>query len=135
MSRLPRENMQKRLAFMKKHSKSNKKLILQIILIWLFLTNNIGLVYKNMCEYSKALSYYEKALEIQQETLPTNHPDLAASYNNIGTAYCGMGKYPEALSYYERALKIFQSSLPPNHPSIKTRGVTSRGLEGTQPPL
>ena len=35
-------------------------------------------------EYSKALSYYEKALEIEQKTLPSNHPYLAISYNNIG---------------------------------------------------
>ena len=37
-----------------------------------------------MGEYSKALSYYEKSLEIKQQSLPPNHPDLAASYNNIG---------------------------------------------------
>jgi tetratricopeptide (TPR) repeat protein len=40
-----------------------------------------------MGEYSKALSYYEKALEIAQETLPANHPSLAASYNNVGLVY------------------------------------------------
>ena len=40
-----------------------------------------------MGEYSKALSYYEQALEILQKTLPANHPDLATSYNNIGLVY------------------------------------------------
>jgi tetratricopeptide (TPR) repeat protein len=77
-------------------------------------------VYDKMGEYSKALSYYEKALEIRQKTLPANHPSLATSYNNIGLVYDNMGEYSKALSYYERALGIFQRSLPPNHPHIKT---------------
>jgi hypothetical protein len=37
-----------------------------------------------MDEYSKALSSHEKALEIRQQSLPSNHPDLVLSYNNIG---------------------------------------------------
>ena len=37
---------------------------------------NIGLVYNRMGEYSKALSYYEKALGIREKSLPATHPDL-----------------------------------------------------------
>jgi tetratricopeptide (TPR) repeat protein len=73
-----------------------------------------------MGEYSKALSYYEKALEIRQKTLPANHPDFAQSYNNIGSVFDSMGEYSKALSYFERALDILQRSQPPNHPNIKT---------------
>ena len=69
-----------------------------------------------MGEYSKALSYYEKALEIQQQSLPPNHPDLAEFYNNIGSVYDSMGEYSKALLSYEKALEIQQQSLPPNHP-------------------
>ena len=29
-----------------------------------------------MGDYSKALSYYELAIEIQKKNLPSNHPDL-----------------------------------------------------------
>ncbi|CAF4743787.1 unnamed protein product, partial [Rotaria sp. Silwood2] len=43
----------------------------------------LGTVYGSMGEYSKALSSYERSLEIRQIALPTNHPDLAGSYNNI----------------------------------------------------
>ena len=35
-----------------------------------------------MGEYSKALEYYEKSIEIKKIALPQNHPDLAASYSN-----------------------------------------------------
>ena len=71
-----------------------------------------------MGEYSKALSYYEKSLEIKQQSLPPNHPDLAGSYMNIGNVYDNMGEYSKALSYYEKSLEIKQQSLPPNHPDL-----------------
>ena len=71
-----------------------------------------------MGEYAKALSYFEKALSIRQQSLPPNHPDLALCYNNIGLLYGKMGEYAKALSYYEKALGIRQQSLPTNHPDL-----------------
>ena len=71
-----------------------------------------------MGEYSKALSYYEKALEIRKQSLPSNHPDLALSYNNIGAVYYNMGEYSKALSSFEKALEIRKQSLPSNHPDL-----------------
>ena len=73
-----------------------------------------------MGEYSKALSFHEKALGILQETLPPNHPNLATSYNNIGQVYSNMGEYSKALSFHEKALGIRQETLPPNHPYLAT---------------
>jgi tetratricopeptide (TPR) repeat protein len=72
-----------------------------------------------MEEYSKALLFYEKALEIRQKTLPPNHPLLATSYNNIGWLYRDIGDYSKALRFFERALDIRQRSLPANHSSIQ----------------
>jgi hypothetical protein len=37
-------------------------------------------VYYRIGEYSKVLSYREKALDIYQKALPPNHPDLAPIY-------------------------------------------------------
>ncbi|CAF4403352.1 unnamed protein product, partial [Rotaria sordida] len=59
-----------------------------------------------MGEYSKALSSYERSLEISKIALPPNHPSLATSYNNIGMVYDNMGEYSKALSSYERSLEI-----------------------------
>ncbi|CAF3287348.1 unnamed protein product [Rotaria sp. Silwood2] len=78
----------------------------------------LGSVYHRMGEYSKALSSYERSLEIQKIALPPNHPDLATSYNNIGNVYNNMGEYSKALSSYERSLEIKKIALPPNHPSL-----------------
>ncbi len=81
--------------------------------------NNIGSLYHNMGEHSKALLFYEKALEIRQKTLLLNHPHLATSYTNIGLVDDNLCEYSKALSYFEGALNILQDSLPPNHPTIQ----------------
>ncbi|CAF4992215.1 unnamed protein product [Rotaria sp. Silwood1] len=80
--------------------------------------NNIGGVYTNMGNYSKALEFYEKAHKIKEKALPSNHPDLANSYNNIGQMYNNMGDYSKALEFYEKALEIGEKALPPNHPDL-----------------
>ena len=59
-----------------------------------------------MGDYSKALSYYEKALAIRQQSLPPNHPDLAIP---TATSVCCMKRwvnYSKARSFYERAVKL-----------------------------
>jgi len=78
----------------------------------------LGLVLNEMGEYSEALSYHEKALDIQEESLPSNHSDLARSYNDIGLVYNNMGEYATALRCHEKALDIRKKSLPPNHPDL-----------------
>ena len=71
-----------------------------------------------MGEYSKALSYFEQALEIFQKTIPPNYPKLTAAYSNIGMVYNNMGEYSKALSYLEQVLEIRQKTLPANHPDL-----------------
>ena len=61
-----------------------------------------------MGKYSTALSYLKKALEIQQQALPHNHPHLATTYNNIGMVYQSIGEYSTALSYFKKTLDIQQ---------------------------
>ena len=82
--------------------------------------NQLGEVYDDMGEYSKALLSYERSLEIRKVALPPNHPDLATSYNNIAAVYYNMGEYSKALSSYERSLEIRKVALPPNHPNLAT---------------
>lgn len=53
--------------------------------------DNIGSVYNALNEYSQALTFYEKALQIRQEILSKNHIDFAYSYNNIARVYSKMG--------------------------------------------
>jgi tetratricopeptide (TPR) repeat protein len=83
-----------------------------------YLYHQLGWTKKNQGEYQEAITFYEKALQIKEKSLPPNHPDLASYYNNIGEVYHNMGDYSKALSSYEKALAIKQQSLPPNHPSL-----------------
>ncbi|CAF4321074.1 unnamed protein product, partial [Adineta steineri] len=73
-----------------------------------------------MEEYSKAVTFYEKVLEIGEIFFPSNDPLMATSYNNIGLVYYNIKEYSKALSYYERALDIWQHTLPSTHPHINT---------------
>ncbi|CAF0731532.1 unnamed protein product [Adineta steineri] len=78
----------------------------------------LGWIKYNQGEYQEALSSHEKALKIRQQSLPSNHLDLADSYNRIGSVHYSMGDYSKALSYYKKALAIRQQSLPFNHPDL-----------------
>ncbi|CAF1184274.1 unnamed protein product [Didymodactylos carnosus] len=80
--------------------------------------NNIGLIYNDMGDYSKALTYYEQALELELKRLGSNHPFVATTYNNIGGVYNEMRDYSKALTYYERALELKLKTLDPNHPDV-----------------
>jgi tetratricopeptide (TPR) repeat protein len=73
-----------------------------------------------MREYTKAVSFYEKGLEIQEKTLPADHPDLAAFYIHIGLVYHKMARYSKALSYYEKALEIRQKNIAVDPSRIKS---------------
>jgi tetratricopeptide (TPR) repeat protein len=46
--------------------------------------HHLGLAKDKQGEYQEAIIFYKKALEIDQKSLPPNHPDLGMSYNNIG---------------------------------------------------
>ncbi|CAF1227109.1 unnamed protein product [Rotaria sordida] len=78
----------------------------------------LGSVYYSMGEYSKAITFYERAIDIYKKMGPSNQVNLASSYNNIGIVYDNMGEYSKALSSYERALEIRKIALPPNHSDL-----------------
>ncbi|CAF3669835.1 unnamed protein product [Adineta steineri] len=77
--------------------------------------HQLGSVHLYQGEYKKAIWYYEQALGIWQNILPSNHPDLASSYNSIGNVYNQMADYSKAVSLLEQALEIQQKTLPPSH--------------------
>ncbi|CAF1606247.1 unnamed protein product, partial [Adineta ricciae] len=82
--------------------------------------HQLGYLKGDQGDYKMAIEYYEKALEIREKTLPSNHPHLATSYNNIGALYKNMGEYSKALLFHEKALEIYQKTLPSNHPHLAT---------------
>lgn len=77
--------------------------------------NNIGGVYGRMNE-EKALSYFEKAMQIQESILDSLHPDLAQTYNNVGIEYYKKRDYIKALEFYNKALFARRTILGENSP-------------------
>ncbi|CAF1352934.1 unnamed protein product [Adineta steineri] len=82
--------------------------------------SNLGAVKYHQADYEQAIEYYEKALEIQENTLPENHSYLAISYNNIAGVYMDRKEYSKALSFFEKALVVDEKILPENHPDLAT---------------
>ncbi|CAF1504670.1 unnamed protein product [Adineta steineri] len=80
----------------------------------------LGVVKYQQGNYDQAIKYYEKVIEIQERTLPVNHPSSATSYNNIGSVYKKMAEYSKALLFYEEALRIRQKNLSADHPDLAT---------------
>jgi hypothetical protein len=70
------ESTRKHFCFTKKHLKFDKKTLLLNHPHLATSYTSIGLVDDNLCEYSKALSYFEGALNILQDSLPSNHPAI-----------------------------------------------------------
>ncbi len=69
--------------------------------------SNIGYAHNLQGNYTKAIIYHSKNLEICKMT--DNKKGSAISYENIGTAYLHQCNYKEAQKYYERSLNIYRS--------------------------
>lgn len=66
--------------------------------------NNMGYLSDQIGKPTEALSYYHKALKIQEEI----HDKQGASYslNNIGYVYNNLSDIPKSLEYYHKGLKL-----------------------------
>ncbi|CAF1534423.1 unnamed protein product [Adineta steineri] len=80
-----------------------------------------------------SLSYYAKAMQIVQRSLPLNDPFLATNYNNLGNQLCEIEEYHEALLYFEKALEIIHRSFSNNHSLLaKTYSNMANALAGIE---
>jgi len=61
-----------------------------------------------MGEYSKALEYHTKSLDMDLAVYgaEATHADIATNYNIIGSVYYKMGEYSKALEYLLKAISI-----------------------------
>ncbi len=68
-------------------------------------------------KYTVALDFHKKALAIQKEKLPEQHPNLAASYQAIGMVQNQLGQTGLAFDYLQKAFEINQSIFGEDHPT------------------
>lgn len=72
---------------------------------------DIGELYYDMGNYSKALECQLKRLTILEKSLDKQYPDIASGYGIVGKTYHTMGDYPKALEYQLKALAIQEKLL------------------------
>ena len=68
------------------------------------LLSNIGIIYKNLGQYAKAIDIYQQALSISKEI--GNRAGENATLNNIGLVYKSLGQDTKAIDIYQQALSI-----------------------------
>ncbi len=97
------------------------------------LYGSIGIMYKNLLQYDKALEYYGLALDIRKRRLGENHMEVSNSYNNIGYLLYKKEQFDKALEIHNKALNIRQKLLDPHHlkilQSIEHIGLCYGGME------
>ncbi|CAF1490816.1 unnamed protein product [Rotaria sp. Silwood1] len=78
----------------------------------------LAYVKRNKGNYDEALKFYQQSLEIRQNILSQNHPDLADTYTSIGLLHDNMGEYSKALDFYQKSLHIWKNIIPSNHSKL-----------------
>ena len=79
---------------------------------------SIGECRRRLCNYSDALTFLNRALDIKQNTAinPDNDRSIAQTLHNIGGCHIGLCNYWDALTFLKRALDIFQNiAINPNN--------------------
>ncbi len=71
-----------------------------------YVYNDFGVNYFYIMNYTKAIEYLTKALEIKKMKYGNEHETIASTYNNIGAVYRSKQDYPKALEYYIKSLDI-----------------------------
>ena len=78
--------------------------------------HDIGNVYRNLCDYPKALEYGNKSLDIRKKVLGENHLETAESYNDTGLVYFYKESYDKAIELIQKAKVIREEVVGENHP-------------------
>ncbi len=71
-------------------------------------------------KYDRAELLAQKALEVAEQNVGPDHPDMATSLNNLALLYDTQGDYAKAEPLYKRALAIWEKALGPDHPNVAT---------------
>lgn len=71
-------------------------------------------------DYTKALSYYQRALKRSIELFGEQGNRTAAAYNNLGVLYDTKRDYTRAIEYYTKAIDILENTADSLQPDIAT---------------
>ena len=67
---------------------------------------NLGIAFRNLGDFRKAINYYELNLKIAKEV--GDKAGEGYAYGNLGNAFLNLGDFKKAIDYYELNLKIIK---------------------------
>ncbi|MCC5643160.1 tetratricopeptide repeat protein [Nostoc sp. CHAB 5824] len=70
--------------------------------------------------YQQAEPWYKLCVEVTENRLGLEHPDVVTSLNNLAVLYVSTGHYSKAESLYQRALELSKRLLGDNHLDVAT---------------
>jgi tetratricopeptide (TPR) repeat protein len=85
------------------------------------LCNNYGSWLYNQARYASAEPLMRRALQIDEQSLGPNHPNVARDLNNLGQLLRATNRLYEAEPLMCRALQIDEQSSGPDHPIVAIR--------------
>ncbi len=80
--------------------------------------HDLSVALSNLGRPAEARERLERALAIQEKTLPPGHADLGTTLDNLGNLLQREGRYEEARDQMLRALEIREQALGPKHASV-----------------
>jgi signal transduction histidine kinase len=105
-------------SFSEKDKDTLNKTINKLLTIY----NDFGLIYQKLGDYTNALKYFDKSLNISLRT--GNKSMVAAVYSNIGMVLKDLKEVDKALEYYYKGLAIAKEI---NHRDFYARMITNIG--------
>jgi len=86
---------------------------------WNTLNDKVKSLYRQG-RFDHAIVVAKKALEVAEQAVGPNHPDVATSLNNLAELYRIQGQFAQADPLYKRALAIDEKACGPNNPDVAT---------------
>jgi tetratricopeptide (TPR) repeat protein len=80
--------------------------------------NDLAGIFKQRRDFTNALNYYQKSLEIDEKYLPPNDQTFANLYNNIGSVYSNQDDLDQSLVFLEKSLKINRQQIAATYNNI-----------------
>jgi tetratricopeptide (TPR) repeat protein len=69
-------------------------------------------------EYARAIRIAQSALEVAEQNVGPDHPDVATSLNDLAELCKAQGEYAKAEPPLKRSLAIREKALGPDHPNV-----------------
>jgi tetratricopeptide (TPR) repeat protein len=67
----------------------------------------LGIAYRSLSQYDKAIDYYEQALPIFQQV--KNRDGEAKVLNNLGNMDLALSQYDKAIAFYKQSINVSES--------------------------